>query len=416
MSVRRRSIIIFVIVLAIVVVGYRLRRHRNAGRSLHAEPPIPVTVATAVRKDIPIYLHALGTVQAYRTVTVQPMVSGPLASVDFHEGQDVRKGQLLAEIDPRPYRAALDQALAKQAQDEAALKAARINLQRYQMLIAQKYASAQQVSDQEATVAEDAALVQQDKAAAETAHTNLSYTRILAPINGRTGILQVNAGNIVTPSLSTGIVVINTLQPIYVSFSLPQQDLPTIQQALQDRRPDVLAVDSHDVPIDHGVLTVLDNQVNSSTGTLTMRARFPNPKTSLWPGAFVDIRLLARTDLNVITVPAVAVRQGPDGSYVYLVVASRASATASAPVSREKGKHARPQGPHVVVRPVRIGYSNQDVAVVDAGLSPGNEVVTEGGSRLRDGSLIRIATPAAPPTGQSGTHRFNAPAPRKPQG
>ena len=408
MSSMRRSVIIIVIALGVILIGYRLFRHRNTGTLFRKEPPIPVNIATAVRKNVPIYLDALGTVQAYRTVIVQPMVSGPLISVDFHEGQDVRKGQLLAEIDPRPYRAALDQALAKQAQDEAALAEARVNLKRYQMLIAQKYASAQQVSDQAATVAEDAALVKQDKAAVETAQTNLSYTRIIAPISGRTGILQVNAGNIVTPSLSTGIVVINTLQPIYVSFSLPQQDLPAVQQSIRDGTPDVIAVNSHDAPIDHGVLTVLDNQVNSSTGTLTMRARFANPAFALWPGAFVDIKLMARIDQNVVTVPAVAVRQGPDGSFVYLVVAPPAARTASAAAS--KGKPTAPEGPHVIVRPVHVGYSNQDIAVIDAGLAPGERVVTEGGSRLRNGSAIHIAASPGPVTKHPADRKPGAPA------
>lgn len=408
MSSKRRSVIIIVIALGVILIGYRLFSHRKTGMLFRKEPPIPVNIATAVRKNVPIYLDALGTVQAYRTVIVQPMVSGPLISVDFHEGQDVRKGQLLAEIDPRPYRAALDQALAKQAQDEAALAEARVNLKRYQMLIAQKYASAQQVSDQAATVAEDAALVKQDKAAVETAQTNLSYTRIVAPISGRTGILQVNAGNIVTPSLSTGIVVINTLQPIYVSFSLPQQDLPAVQKSIRDGTPDVIAVNSHDAPIDHGVLTVLDNQVNSSTGTLTMRARFANPEFALWPGAFVDIKLMARTDQNVVTVPAVAVRQGPDGSFVYLVVAHPAARTASAAAS--KGKPTAPEGPHVIVRPVHVGYSNQDIAVIDAGLAPGERVVTEGGSRLRNGSAIHIAASAGPVTKHPPDRNPGAPA------
>ncbi len=414
MLVKRRHIIIIVITLAAILIGYRLFSHRGSGKPLGRQQPIPVNVAAAVRKNVSIYLDALGTVQAYRTVVVQPMISGPLISVDFHEGQDVRKGQLLAEIDPRPYRAALDQTLAKQAQDEATLTEARVNLKRYQMLIKQKYASAQQVSDQAATVAEDTALVKQDQAAVETARTNFSYTRIGAPISGRTGILQVNAGNIVTPSLSGGIVVINTLRPIYVSFSLPQQDLPTVQKAITGRSPDVIAVDSHNTPIDHGVLAVLDNLVNTSTGTLTMRARFPNPAFALWPGAFVNIRLKARTDHNVITVPAVAVRQGPDGSFVYLISSGPPPRIASEAVP--KGTAPVPKGPHVVVRLVRVAYSNQDIAEIDAGLTAGDRVVTEGGSRLRNGSVIHIEQTPRPAAGHAAAHAPAAVALPRPRG
>ncbi|MHB8257712.1 MAG: efflux RND transporter periplasmic adaptor subunit [Acidiferrobacterales bacterium] len=402
MSVNRRHVVIIVITLGVILIGYRLFSHRRAGGPTGREQPIPVNVATAVRKNVPIYLDALGTIQAYRTVVVQPMISGPLVSVEFHEGQDVRKGQLLAKIDPRPYRAALDQTLAKQAQDEVTLAEARVNLKRYQMLIAQKYASAQQVSDQAATVSEDAALVKQDQAAVETARTNLSYTQIRAPISGRTGILQVNAGNIVTPSLSTGIVVINTLRPIYVSFSLPQQDLSAVQKAISSGSPDVIAVNRHGAPIDRGVLAVLDNQVNSSTGTLTMRARFPNPDFALWPGAFVDIKLMARTDKNVITVPAVAVRQGPNGSFVYLVASGPSTRTPSA--IAPKGAAPAPGEEHVVVRAVHVAYSNQSIAEIDTGLAAGDRVVTEGGSRLRDGSLIRIEQNPKPATGRSAAH------------
>ena len=402
MSINRRHVVIIAITLGVILIGYRLFSHRRPGGPTGKEQPIPVNVAAAVRRNVPIYLDALGTVQAYRTVVVQPMISGPLLSVEFHEGQDVPKGQLLATIDPRPYRAALDQALAKQAQDEATLAEARLNLKRYQMLIAQKYASAQQLSDQAATVSEDAALVKQDQAAVETARTNLSYTRIRAPISGRTGILQVNAGNIVTPSLSTGIVVINTLRPIYVSFSLPQQDLLTVQKAISSGSPDVVAVNRHGAAIDRGVLAVLDNQVNSSTGTLTMRARFPNPAFALWPGAFVDIKLMARTDQNVITVPAVAVRQGPEGSFVYLVSSGPPARTPSA--IAPKGTAPVPVGEHVVVRAVHVAYSNQSIAEIDTGLAAGDRVVTEGGSRLRDGSEIRIEQHLKPLTGRSAAH------------
>ncbi|MDA8419934.1 MAG: efflux RND transporter periplasmic adaptor subunit [Pseudomonadota bacterium] len=410
MSSRKRLVVVVLIVLAVAYVGFRLFRRPASHKLAGEEQPIPVNIAPAVHGNVPIYLDALGTVQAYRTVTVQPMISGPLLSVEFREGEEVHKGQMLAEIDPRPYRAALDQVLAKQSQDEATLADARLNLKRYKMLIAQQYASAQQVADQEATVAETAALVKQDKAAVETARTNLSYTRILAPISGRTGILQVNAGNIVTPGISTGIVVINTMQPIYVTFSLPQQDLPTVQKAIASKSPDVLAENSHNVTIDRGVLVVLDNQVNANTGTLTMRARFSNPGYALWPGAFVNVKLLARIDRNVITIPAIAVRQGPNGSFVYLV--TPAPAAGSSHPAGQKAKKP-PAGPHVIMRPVHVAYSNQNIAEITSGLAVGDQVVTEGGSRLRSGSLIRIEHAGQPSGGTSPSTSHGAASQRR---
>lgn len=377
---------ITILVAGIVIFRLASSRH-GTGRPL-AHAALPVTIATALRRDVPVYLDSVGTVQPYRSVTVQPMISGPMTSVDFHQGQDVTRGALLATIDPRPYQAALDQALAKRAQDRAALLGARKNLKRYQMLVRQHYASAQQTENQAVTVAEDLALVRQDDAAVETARTNLGYTRITAPISGRTGILQVNAGNIVSPNLAGGIVLISTLRPIFVVFSLPQQDLPEVQKALSTGAP-VLALESgvkKERVIDRGVLRVLDNQINASTGTLTLKALFPNAALALWPGAFVNVALRARIDRGVITVPAVAVHQGPEGSFVYVVRKN----TPAVPATKRGAASDTGNVGVAIAKRVVVGYQHGNLVEITSGLTPGDDVITEGGSRMRNGVRVRV--------------------------
>lgn len=404
---KRRLLLVAVIILLVGIVLYRLIAPSHVRRAAFTGVPIPITVADAVRRNVPIYLKALGTVQAYRSVVVQPMISGPMIFVDFHEGQNVTKGQLLARIDPRPYQATLNQALAKLAQDQAVLAEARVNLRRYEMLVKKHYASEQQTTDQAAAVAEDAAIVKQDEAGVESAQTNLSYTAIRAPISGRTGILQVDAGNIVSPGLANGIVLITTLRPIYVVFSLPQQNLSEVQQALHSQLPRVLVTTggtgAPSAVIDHGVLAVLDNQISASTGTLTLKARFPNPALTLWPGAFVNVRLKVRTDHGAIVVPSVAVRQGPTGPFVYLVTRAASPPVTHGGVPRHRtGKQpAAARIYKVIERPVTLGYSSASVDVIRAGLVVGDRVVTAGGSRLHDGAIVRIVPPARTPSPSS---------------
>lgn len=383
---RTRRIIMAVLIVIVGLLIYRLAR--QAPRKKPTNLPIPVRVATATRTNVPVSLHALGTVQAYRTVTVEPMITGPLATVDFHQGHVVHKGQLLAAIDPRPYQAALEQALAKEAQDRAVHAAAEDTLKRYNLLIAQHYISAEIVAQQKATVAEDQALLAQDRAAIMTARTNLSYTQIRAPITGRTGLLNINAGNIVTPALSGGIVTITTLQPIYVLFSLPQQDLSQIQAALKSQTSPVTALTGlshHPTILGHGKLAVLDNVINPATGTLTLKARFANPSLALWPGAFVNIRLTVRTEHNVLVVPSLAIRQGPAGSFVYVVQPAH---TAGSPAAAAHDK-SRPEDT-VAAIPVRLGFSNEHITVIRTGLKTGDRVVVAGASRLRPDSRVRI--------------------------
>ncbi len=387
MSRRQRIAILSVIALSVVLIIRLVERPRKA----HPTPPAtPVRVAPVKTANIPITVHALGLVQAYRTVTVQPMITGPLQAVDFHQGSFVRRGALLARISARPYEAALAQARARRDQDRALLAVARDTLKRYQLLIAHHYISAEIVAEQKATVAEDRAVVAQDDAAVETARTNLGYTRIKAPIAGRTGILAVNAGNIVSPATPGGIVTITTLQPIYVLFSLPQQDLPDVMRALRTHKRDVTAFarkDGRRVVLARGVLAVLDNVINQSTGTLTLKARFKNPSFALWPGAFVNVRLQVRTERDALVVPSVAVRQGPEGPFVYVVRKGR-------PKEKVAGR-TNADVTRVADVPVQLGFADQRLTVVRAGLRAGEQVVVLGGSRLRPGARIRIL-PTAP--------------------
>ncbi len=384
---KRRGTIIAVVVVLVLVAVVVIRLEGGGTKKKHvASTAIPVEVAKSVVRTVPVYLDALGTVVPYRTVTVQPMITGPLKKVLFHEGQFVQQGQEIAEIDPAPYQATLDQAKAKLAQDKASLLNAELQARQYASLVAQNYTSKQQAATASATAAEDRALVKQDQAAIETDLINLGYTKIKAPISGLTGILQVNAGNIVNPNLTNGIVVINTLQPVSVQFSLPQQDLPQITTAMQGGAAVPLVATAEGDPqtatvLDHGTLSVLDNTVNANTGTLTLKGKFPNPKLALWPGSYVNVRTLVRNIPNAVTVPPVAVQQGPSGSFVFLV----------------KPAAAGHKDATVVDQPITIGYETEQLVVVAKGLAAGDQVVTEGNSRLKDGAKIKIV--AAPKAG-----------------
>lgn len=338
--------------------------------------PIPVLIAPARVGDVPVFLDGLGTIQASNTVTMKAMVDGPLVAVNFKEGQDVRKGDVLAQIDPRTYKAALDNAVARKAQDEAQLSNARLDYARYQKLVANNYASAQQADTAKAQVAQFEALVQQDQAQIDTARTQLSYTTITAPIDGLTGIRQVDSGNIVHAADATGIVVLTQIQPVSVVFTLPQQALPVVARAMAAGPVTVLAMSQDPFGasrlIDTGTLTVLDNQVDQTTGTIKLKAAFPNAQRLLWPGGFVGVRLRSEIAQNAVTVPPAAVQRGPRGPYVFVVDDSLAHR-----------------------QPVTLGFEDQQASIVLSGLKGGESVVIDGASRLSDGSKVAVAKPDA---------------------
>jgi membrane fusion protein, multidrug efflux system len=350
----------------------------QAARNRNANQPIPVLVAPAEQKDVPIYLDALGTVQAFNTVTMKPMVDGPLLSVNFTEGQNVKKGDVLAQIDPRTYQAALDQASAKKAQDEAQLANARLDLARYTKLAANNYTSAQQADTARAQVAQLEAQVKQDQAQIDTARTQLSYTTIVSPLDGRTGMRQIDPGNIVHASDATGMVVLTQLQPISVVFTLPQQTLQQVSAAMREGAAKTLAyaqgaTGSRTGLLDTGELMVLDNQVDPTTGTIKLKATFPNPGSKLWPGAFVGVRLQVDTAKNAVVVPPAAVQRGPNSAYVYVI---NADDTATR-------------------RKVTVGHEDQDASIITDGVKPGDKVVIDGAARLSENSKVTIVQPAA---------------------
>ncbi|MDR3537378.1 MAG: efflux RND transporter periplasmic adaptor subunit [Acetobacteraceae bacterium] len=379
----RRWPMVLLCLLVVAAIGgtiwlWPARAPSTAARDRNAGQPIPVLIATAARRDMPIYLDGLGTVQAFNTVTMKPMVDGPLTAVAFKEGEAVRKGDLLAQIDPRTYQAALDQAVAKQAQDQALLANARLDLVRYQKLVASNFTSGQQADTAKSLVAQYEAQVRQDQAQIDTARTNLSYTTITAPIDGRTGMRQVDPGNIVHASDITGLVVITQLQPISVVFTLPQQALPAVANAMKQGVAKALAYNqgangSSAGLLDTGTLSVLDNQVDSTTGTIKLKATFPNADSKLWPGGFVGIRLQVDTARNAVVVPPAAVQRGPRGPYVFVL------------------------GPDDTAKrqAIATGYEDEQASIVTEGLTGGERVVVDGASRLSDGSKVAVAQPNA---------------------
>src|SRR6516162_2951947 len=370
----RRTLAVAFILLAILgalyyVFGGPAAQQRRAGR-FAAEGPVPVLATTVTRADVPVYLDAVGTIKALNTVTVRPQVDGRLLSVNFKEGDDVKKGDVLALIDPVIYQAQLDQAVAKKAQDEAQLANSRIDLERYEKLAATAAINKQQADTQRALVAQNVALVQADQAAIDNARATLGYTTITAPLDGRTGIRMVDEGNYVRAADATSaIVVITQLRPISALFNLPQQELPQLNAAVAKGPLTVEAQRSDtDEVIDRGVLRVVDNQVDQTTGTVKLKAEFPNANLQLWPGQFVNIRLLIDTLRGVIVVPSAAVQRGPNGTFVYVAN----------------------DGNSVAVHPVTVAQQDDKEAVISAGVAEGERVVTTGFNQLTDGAKIAI--------------------------
>lgn len=335
-----------------------------------ANMPVPVRIATATQQDIDIFLRSLGTVTAYNTVTVRSRVSGELVDVAFQEGQQVKAGDLLAQVDPRAFQVALDQARGTQMQNLAQLENARRDLQRYQALYKQDSIARQQVDTQAALVRQYEGAVKSDQANVDNAKLQLDYARITAPISGRLGLRQVDRGNLVSSSDTNGLVVITQTQPISVVFTLPETQLPDVRAELAAGK--TLTVDAYDRAdtrrIASGILETLDNQIDVATGTLKLKARFDNTDDALFPNQFVNVRLHVLTRKNVTAIPTAAVQQGSAGAFVFLV---------------------QPDDT-IAVRQVKLGAINSGMVAVNEGLQPGDRVVTEGTDRLRAGAKVEI--------------------------
>ena len=352
------------------VVNKKGKGKRGFGTATPGEA-VPVLAVAAKVADVPVYLDGVGTARALNTVTVRPQVDGKLLSLSFVEGQEVTKGFLLAKIDPATYQAMYDQAVAKKAQDEATLANARLDLERYLRLAASNAVNKQQLDTQRALVAQLEAQVRSDQAAIDNTRTILSYTDIIAPIAGRTGIRMVDEGNIVHASDATGIVVITQIKPITVLFNLPQQELPQLSKGLGEGPLPLDALGQNGKPIDKGKLLVIDNQVDQTTGTVKLKAEFPNDNLQLWPGQFVNVRLLIETLNHIVVAPTAAIQRGPTGTFVYVV---RADNT-------------------VTVRQVKVKQQNDQEAAVEEGLNTGEIVVTSGFGRLREGEHVIVERP-----------------------
>jgi membrane fusion protein, multidrug efflux system len=374
-KIRRHAWIGLLALAALILVGWRVAVQKQANAATRKTPPaIAVDTAAVTHADVPIYLSGLGTVQAFYTVTVTARVDGELQKIGFTEGQTVHKGDLLAEIDPRPNRSAYEQAMATKAKDAAQLANAKRDYERYTILQPQDLASKQTVDTQRAMVDQLNAQLQVDQAVIDNARTQLDYTRIVSPINGRTGIRLVDPGNIVHAAATTGIVVVTQVQPISVIFTLPEEDLVAVTAALSAGPVTVTTV-SRDggTELDQGTLSLVDNEIDQTTGTARLKATFSNLHNTLWPGQYVNARVLVRTDRNVLTLPTAAVQLGPNGPFTYVV---KSDST-------------------VEVRQLKIGDESSGLTVVNTGLALNERVVTSNQYRLQAGVHVRAAAAAA---------------------
>jgi multidrug efflux system membrane fusion protein len=379
---RRRTVSIFITLLILGGLGYIawtvFQQKQAANRGARPDLAVPVLAATPRIQDVPVYLEGVGSVRALNNVLVRAQVDGKLIVVNFTEGQDVKKGDVLGEIDPAIYKAQYDQAVAKKAQDEAQLANMRLDLTRYQQLAASNAGSKQQADTQRAVVAQQEALVNADQAAIENAQATLGYTKIIAPLSGRAGLRQVDQGNIVHASDATGLVIITQLQPIAVQFSLPQQQIVRVNAASAKGTlsVDVFGNDGTTV-VDTGKLTGIDNQVDPTTGTLKLKAEFPNANFQLWPGQFVNVRLKVETLPQALVIPTSAAQRGPAGTFSYVIG----------------------DDDTVTAKPIVVVQQNEHDAVISSGLTPTDRVVTTGFANLADGSKVIVGkdeqTPSA---------------------
>jgi membrane fusion protein, multidrug efflux system len=379
----RRLIIASVIGLVAIALIVAVVIWRHGKTTQAAGPPmVPVTVAEATQHDVPIYYDALGTVAAYNTVAIRAQVTGQLISVDFRQGQEVHQGNVLARIDPAPLKAVLDQAVAKKADDQAQLVSAQKDFARFTTLATKNFETQQNVDLQQAKVDHFKTSIDADQGAIEAAQTQLAYATITAPIDGVVGFRQVDVGNIIHTTDPNPLTVLTQIKPCTVIFTLPQNDLGPVREAMLHGAVSVLAFDQNDKEqLAEGHLLLIDNQIDQTTSTIRLKAEFANENERLWPGEFVRIRILITTYKDAVTVPPVAVQRGPDGYYVWVI---------------------KP-GNTVEQRPIGAQIVNDNTAIATKGLAAGEHVVTNGQSRLDVGSHIAIKTP--PPVGQPDAQR-----------
>ena len=354
-----------------LVRGYWSSGAPSAPRA--AAPAIPVSASKVERADIPIELTGLGTVQALNSVLVKSRVDGQIVKINFSEGKDVHAGDVLVVIDPAPYEAALTQAQANKLKDQALLENARLDLDRATRLAKTGATSTQQLDTAKSLVAQLEASVKSDQATIDSAQVQVNYSHIRAPIDGRAGTRLVDAGNIVRAADLTGVVTINQVHPIFVVFSLPADSLPQIRAKLKNGDVNVTAQDSNGRDLAAGKLSVIDNAINATTGTINYKAIFDNAEEVLWPGQFVNVRVQIEILRNVIAVPVTAVQYGPDGPYAFIVGADR----------------------KVQKRSIKTGVVNKTTAVIADGLQPGDLVVTDGQYRIEAGSIVEVLTKTA---------------------
>ena len=377
---RRKIVISSALLITVLAIGgglavtHKFPFERPAAPSAAASTPppaVPIVAGTVAQHDVPIYLRGVGTVIAYNTVVVRSQIQGQIVSINFTQGQAVHTGDLLAQIDPRPYQAQLDQVTATRDRDQAQLANAQANLKRYSTLGNQGWATPQLVETQQAQVGQLQAAIKGDEALIEAARVQLSYTRLTSPIDGVTGIRQIDIGNIIHPTDPNGLVVVTQLQPISVIFTLPETELAQIQVQLAKGPLTVEAYNQDNtIKLDEGKLDFIDNEILQTTGSVRFRADFPNPAHRLWPGELINVWLLIDTRHNGLTVSAPAVQQGPQGAYVYVI-----------------GSDSK-----VEARPVKVAQVSGGQALIDSGLTANEKVVVDGQYKLQPGARVTILT------------------------
>jgi multidrug efflux system membrane fusion protein len=376
---RRKIVFPAVLAIAIAVIAGGLAvthsgPFKQSAPTPAPPPPVPVVAATVAQSDVPIYLTGVGTVIAYNTVVVRSQIQGQIVSINFAEGQTVKTGDLLAQIDPRPYQAQIDQLTATRDRDQAQLKNALANLDRYTQLGSKGWATPQLLDTQRAQVAQLQNAIKADEALIEAAKVQLSYTQLTSPIDGIVGIRQVDIGNIIHPTDPNGLVVVTQIEPISLLFTLPETVLPQIQQQ-QQKNPNtpltaIAYSQDNTIKLDEGALGLVNNEILQTTGSIQLKANFPNKEHRLWPGQLVNARLLLDTRHNGLTVPASAVQQGPSGAYAYVISTDGAVAT----------------------RPIKVAQISEGQALIDSGLAANEQVVTDGQYKLQPGVHVTILT------------------------